>query len=461
MNRSLSITTAILAVSIAVVIHSLSTFEGGPHNGPRPIPQEAVPIWQTSELHWFVRFFMGYLYGVLGHVATMTICPSVIDRHNPTEVLLAQECMKRGRSAEDIDLAPLEWMFDVNDVFIDRPQGERESGDPLRVTLLKKQKSPEIANHPNAPLILFLHGGGFTVRAVKKIQSMLIFDELLKLDGDGTMMDSATFAMVEYRLAPEHAYPAATNDCLLALNHLVKEMGLGKGGVHVAGSSAGGTLAMETTLNALHIVDTFFVDEPVLPFPTTTTTVDNNKEVKWTMDSPSVRRYAYTRMPPVSWLEWSLRAYTGIETVSGEEDNLTLGTITTNVDITGGAMTASEWIQKRNDIDSTTLLPSIPLPRLILVTAMGDPLRNGGLAFKEVYAEALRKEKELLEQNDSKIAKAKGQRADGLPISKAKHFETYSGHVGFYLFEPASFSIIMKEWYDEMYDVWQSRSRKR
>eukprot|EP00581_Thalassiosira_minuscula_P027995 CAMPEP_0183750460 /NCGR_PEP_ID=MMETSP0739-20130205/1113_1 /TAXON_ID=385413 /ORGANISM="Thalassiosira miniscula, Strain CCMP1093" /LENGTH=387 /DNA_ID=CAMNT_0025986513 /DNA_START=347 /DNA_END=1510 /DNA_ORIENTATION=- len=387
----------------------------------------------------------------------MTICPSVIDWHNQKEVLLAQECMKRGRSAEDIDLAPLEWMFDVNDVFIDRPEGE--SGDPLRVTLLKKQTSSEIANHPNAPLILFMHGGGFTVRAVKKIQSMLIFDELLKLDGDGTMMDSATFAMVEYRLAPEHAYPAATNDCLLALNHLVKEMGLGKGGVHVAGSSAGGTLAMETTLKALNIVDTFFVDEPVLPFPTTTTTVDNNKEVKWTMDSPSVRRYAYTRMPPVSWLEWSLRAYTGIETVSGEEDNLTLGTITTNVDITGGAMTASDWIQKRNDIDSTTLLPSIPLPRLILVTAMGDPLRNGGLAFKEVYAEALRKEKELLEQNYSKIAK--GERMDGLPISKAKHFETYSGHVGFYLFERASFSLIMKEWYDEMYGVWQSRIRKQ
>mmetsp|Transcript_29594 Transcript_29594/g.58421 ORF Transcript_29594/g.58421 Transcript_29594/m.58421 type:complete len:222 (+) Transcript_29594:435-1100(+) len=221
---------------------------------------------------------------------------------------------------------------------------------------------------------------------------------------------------------------------------------------------------METTLKALNIVDTFFVDEPVLPFPTTTTTVDNNKEVKWTMDSPSVRRYAYTRMPPVSWLEWSLRAYTGIETVtvSGEEDNLTLGTMTTNVDITGGAMTASEWIQKRNnDIDSTTsLLPSmIPLPRLILVTAMGDPLRDGGLAFKEVYAEALRKEKELLEQNYSKIAK--GERKDGLPISKAKHFETYSGHVGFYLFERASFSLIMKEWYDEMYDVWQSRIRKQ
>mmetsp|Transcript_29593 Transcript_29593/g.58419 ORF Transcript_29593/g.58419 Transcript_29593/m.58419 type:complete len:223 (+) Transcript_29593:435-1103(+) len=222
---------------------------------------------------------------------------------------------------------------------------------------------------------------------------------------------------------------------------------------------------METTLKSLDIVDTFFVDEPVVPFPTTAT-ADDNEEGEWTVDSLSVRRYAYSRMPPVSWLEWSLKAYTGIETVtvSGEEDNLTLGTMTTNVDITGGAMTASEWIQKRNnDIDSTTsLLPSmIPLPRLILVTAMGDPLRDGGLAFKEVYAEALRKEKELLEQNDSKIAKAKGQRADGLPISKAKHFETYSGHVGFYLFERASFSLIMKEWYDEMYDVWQSRSRKR
>ena len=355
--------------------------------------------------------------------------------------------MKRGRAMEDMDMVDLESMFDVEDIFIDRPNAS--GGDPMRVTLLKKQRQNNIADSTKSskakisPLILFIHGGGFVVRGVKKTMSAQIFNELLKLDSNNDkndqLMEDATFAVVEYRLAPEHIYPAATNDCVLALNHLVHKMKLGKGGVHVAGSSAGATLTMETTLTNLDIVDTFYVDEPVVAFPRTNS--DDKQKVEWTMDSASVRRYAYTRMPPVAWLEWALKAYTGKTTVSGVEDNLPLGTVSTNVDITGGAMTVSEWTKKRKKSGNKKR----GLPRLILVTAMGDPLLDGGLAFKKVYDDAL-----IIEKEEVK---------DSLGVLKAKHFDTYSGHASFYLFESQLFQRIIKEWYSDITDVWRSKSK--
>jgi len=428
MNRFLSISILLLSVVVALLINSLSTFEGGPHNGTRLIPKEAVPIWRTNELHWFVRFFIGYLFGVVAPVGTMTVCPTVVDWANVAEAEAAQLCMKQGRRCADMDnLIDLNSLFDEEIISIDRPKG----GDPMRVTLLKKQNSQ---NEAKAPLILYIHGGGFTVRGGKNTFAARMLTTLLKMDSENSpVMESATWAIVEYRLAPEHIYPAATEDCVLALNHLVHNMGLGGGGIHIAGISAGGTLAMETTLKSMAMVDTFYVDAPVVPFPTS----DGSKE--WSMNSPSLRRNSYTRMPPVTWLEWSLKAYTGMETVPDVEKDLILGTISTSVDITGGSMTVSEWIKRSK---------STSLPRLILVTAKGDPLQDGGLAFKGVYEKVI---EEVGAKNSKRNSNIKGE------ISRIKHFDTNSGHGGFYLFEPSVFQDVMKEWYSEMRSVWERK----
>jgi acetyl esterase/lipase len=241
-------------------------------------------------------------------------------------------------------------------------------------------------------------------------------------------MESATWATVYYRLAPENTYPAATEDSLLALNHLVHEMGLGRGGIHVVGISAGGTLAMETTMKSLDLVDTFFVDEPPVPLPTS--------DEKWSMDSPSFRRYSYSRQVPTTWLEWSLKAYTGIDTVHDIEKDLRLGTIATGVDITGGSMNVSEWVKRTS---------SASLPKLILVTAKGDPLKDGGLAFKDVYERVIQ------------AAEAKNSSMSG-GVPRIKHFETSSGHVGFYLFEPEVFQNIVTEWYFDIHRAWERKN---
>ena len=431
MYRFLSISILLLSIVVALLISCLSTFEGGPHNGIRPMPKEAVPIWRMDELHWFVRFFFGYLAGVLAPLGTMSACPTVVDWANVAEAEAAQLCMKQGRQfGENSDnIVDLNSLFDEEIISIDRPKAK--GGDPMRVTLLKKQNSQ---NEANAPLILYIHGGGFTIRSGKDILATRLFSTLLNMDSENSpVMESATWAIVEYRLAPEHIYPAATEDCVLALNHLVHNMGLGGGGVHIAGISAGGTLAMETTLKSMAMVDTFYVDEPMVPLRTN----DGNKE--WSMDSPSLRRYSYTRMPPVTWLEWSLKAYTGMETVPDVEKDLILGTISTSVDITGGSMTVSEWVKRSK---------STSLPRLLLVTAKGDPLQAGGLAFKGVYDKVI---EEVGAKNSKRNSNIKGE------ISRIKHFDTNSGHTGFYLFEPSVFQDIMKEWYSEMRSVWERK----
>ena len=68
----------------------------------------------------------------------------------------------------------------------------------------------------------------------------------------------------------------------------------------------------------------------------------------------------------------------GVENAPGSENELQLGSATTTVDNTGDAMSGvSEWTKKRRNGNNSTSL--IPLPCLILVTAKGNPLLDGGL----------------------------------------------------------------------------------
>ena len=90
---------------------------------------------------------------------------------------------------------------------------------------------------PTPGAILYMHGGGFV---------------LGDLDSSDTTAWSlaeqtgAVVASVDYRLAPEHPFPAAFEDCRAALHWLAETSGdLGIDGLRiaVAGDSAGGSLA--------------------------------------------------------------------------------------------------------------------------------------------------------------------------------------------------------------------------
>ncbi len=93
---------------------------------------------------------------------------------------------------------------------------------------------------PADGVILYFHGGGFIA------ESRAIHDPLLAALGRAA---GARGFMVDYRLAPEHPFPAALDDCFAAWNFLLSS-GVDPGRVVMAGDSAGGNLAVVTAMRA-------------------------------------------------------------------------------------------------------------------------------------------------------------------------------------------------------------------
>jgi len=105
---------------------------------------------------------------------------------------------------------------EVHDVTVPSPGGEV----PVRLLV------PENARG----MVVYIHGGGWMMGSIDT------FDAPLRRLANAS---GATVAAIEYRLSPEHAFPAALDDCLAAIRRLATE----GGPLAVAGDSAGGNLA--------------------------------------------------------------------------------------------------------------------------------------------------------------------------------------------------------------------------
>jgi len=84
-------------------------------------------------------------------------------------------------------------------------------------------------------VLLFLHGGGFELGSVRSDGELAA-----RLGRAGGMR----VLFPEYRLAPEHPFPAAIDDVLAAWHWLRSDQGLSASSIAVAGDSAGGGLAV-------------------------------------------------------------------------------------------------------------------------------------------------------------------------------------------------------------------------
>lgn len=92
--------------------------------------------------------------------------------------------------------------------------------------------------HMKKYVILYCHGGGYSTGS--HIYARTLTTKLAA----STSMDVLSF---DYRLAPEHPYPAATEDAMKAWDYLML-LGYGARDVIVAGDSAGGNLALSLVL---------------------------------------------------------------------------------------------------------------------------------------------------------------------------------------------------------------------
>ena len=92
--------------------------------------------------------------------------------------------------------------------------------------------------HDRRHIVLYCHGGGYTCGQLG--YARILASKLALATG----CDVFSF---EYRLAPEHPYPAAVQDAQAVWDHLMYQ-GFGARDVILAGDSAGGNLALELCL---------------------------------------------------------------------------------------------------------------------------------------------------------------------------------------------------------------------
>lgn len=97
------------------------------------------------------------------------------------------------------------------------------------------------ATNDETPIVLWFHGGGFRIASALAYRSF------------GSHLASVFNARVllpDYRLAPEHPFPAAVNDSFAVWESLLAD-GEDVNRIVLAGDSAGGALASATTLQAI------------------------------------------------------------------------------------------------------------------------------------------------------------------------------------------------------------------
>ena len=165
------------------------------------------------------------------------------------------------RWAPGMHMVPLKWLRSLMKKMAVSPMPKRQVGFVRDVSidgpggaLLLRIYQPAGEKVPR-PLIVYFHGGGWI---------------LGDLDGeDGVCRDfcadlDCVLVSVDYRLAPEHRFPAAPDDCLAATRWAAAHAGeLGADATRLAliGVSAGATLAIITALRcaaeggpALHMI---------------------------------------------------------------------------------------------------------------------------------------------------------------------------------------------------------------
>lgn len=191
----------------------------------------------------------------------------------------------------------------------------------------------------SAPGVVFFHGGAWVVGDLD------IYDRVCRRLA---AKSGRVVCSVDYRLAPEHRFPAAWDDAFAAVEWVARngdDFAIDTERIAVAGESAGGTLAAATCQQARDAGGPA-IDRQVLVYPKT----------DWSQTYASVVELADAPIINKNDLEWSSQ-----HVFSDEEECL--------------------------DPRASPLLGDVEdLPRALLVTAEFDPLQDE----VEAYATALR-----------------------------------------------------------------------
>ena len=193
------------------------------------------------------------------------------------------------------------------------------------------------------PVIVYFHGGGWTIGNVEQ------YDPITRQVANAT---GAIVVSVDYRLAPEHPFPAPLDDCWRALSWTAEHAAsFGGDGTRLAvmGDSAGGNLAAVCALLARD-AGAPDVAMQVLVYPA----VDGG-----TLDTESYRENARGYLLTLDDMVWCYACYTA-----------------------GGSDPADWRISPLRAADLHGVAPAV------VVTAEFDPLRDEGDAYARRLAES-------------------------------------------------------------------------
>ena len=144
----------------------------------------------------------------------------------------------QARAAHDRETAvmsgPGEEVAEVRELELPGP------GGAIRVRLFRPLAANEARGDGALPLVAYLHGGGWVMGTLDA------FDPLCRALANAS---GALIASIDYRLAPEHPFPAAPDDARAAVRWLAAnaaDLGADPARLAIAGDSAGGNLATVT-----------------------------------------------------------------------------------------------------------------------------------------------------------------------------------------------------------------------
>jgi acetyl esterase len=240
---------------------------------------------------------------------------------------------------KDIDASGMQLAPRVPDDAFESIEDTRIASVPVRIY------RPRDISAGAASALLYFHGGGHT------IGSLASHHGVCRATSAGAR---CTVIAVDYRLAPEHPFPAAADDATAVFRAAVAQadaLRIDRARIGVCGDSAGGNLA------AVVALDTIDDDAPprlqVLVYPV----------VDQTMSSPSIESLAHGFMLEKETIAWYRAHYMG----AGADD-------------AQGVHDA----RLRNPRASPLFAPDEKLartPPAIIVTAGFDPLRDEGNAY--------------------------------------------------------------------------------
>ena len=182
-------------------------------------------------------------------------------------------------------------------------------------------------------LLVFFHGGGWVIGDLNSHDG--VCRSLANKSGHAVLS-------VDYRLAPEHKFPAAFDDCVAAVKWAfenAKSLGIDNSRMAVGGDSAGGNLAAAVAL--AEVVPLKF---QMLIYPA----------VDMRMESPSINENANAPILTKAVMSWFVAHY-----MSSDTDR---------TNINASPMLASDELLKK-------------MPPAIVITAQYDPLRDEGEAY--------------------------------------------------------------------------------